>query len=87
MNQIKCSIKDCEEVFQTEETVSPVIRFICKNHPRQIQLNAVGRTFKSRKDDRDADVHFQSVQFDPGLVKMGRPPNIDFPDGDDRSDD
>lgn len=75
--EVKCVIAGCLELFKTEEPVSPQVRFICKNHPRQAQLNAIGRVFKPKRDDRDQDVHFQSVQFDSGLVRKGRSPKID----------
>jgi hypothetical protein len=32
MNVIKCGIKDCPSIFQTEEAVSPKARYACKLH-------------------------------------------------------
>jgi len=67
MNEVKCVIEGCKEVFKTEEAVSPKVRFVCKNHPRAHQLAAVGRSYKSDADTRDTDVHFQTHQFDKKL--------------------
>jgi len=66
MNEVKCKIKDCSEVFRTEEPVSDKVRFVCKKHPRSVQLRAVGRSMK-KKDNSDVKVKFQSSQFDPNI--------------------
>jgi hypothetical protein len=67
MNKIKCSVKDCDSVFETPEGVFPDARFICKNHPRKIQVKAVGRKFNERFDNKDQSIHFQDTQFDKKL--------------------
>lgn len=64
MNIVKCVIECCNEVFHTEEPVSPSVRFICKNHPRSAQVKAVGRVFDPIKDTKDSDIHFQDQQFE-----------------------
>ena len=64
MNEIKCQIPGCSETFKTTETVSPLAKFTCKNHPRAIQVRAAGRIFKEGRDTRDADVRLQPYQFD-----------------------
>lgn len=63
MNEIKCKIEGCKEVFKTEEAVSSGARFICKNHPRTVQLAEAGRV-PQESDFKDAAVHFQDHQFD-----------------------
>ena len=75
MNSINCKIKGCKEVFLTEEAVSPLARFVCKNHPRSVQLAEVGRVM-TEKDEKDKEVHFQECQFDPGLAS-GASPQVD----------
>ena len=67
MNEIRCLVKGCSEVFKTEEPVSSNARFICKNHPKETQVRADGRVFDKRTDRADEKVHFQTVQFDPKL--------------------
>lgn len=66
MNEVKCKIKGCKEVFRTEQPVSAKARFICKNHPRSVQLKAVGRSVK-KTDSNDEKVKFQTHQFDREL--------------------
>ena len=67
MNEVKCQIPGCSEVFKTAEDVSPLARFTCKNHPRAIQVRAAGRVFKEARDLRDTDVRFQPFQFDKSM--------------------
>jgi hypothetical protein len=66
MNEVKCKIEGCKEVFKTEEAVSAECRFICKNHPRTVQLAEMGR-IPEEKDSKDERVHFQETQFDKEL--------------------
>lgn len=73
MNTTQCVVqtngKRCLEVFGSEEPLHPNVRFICKNHDRSEQVAAAGRVYVPGVDDRDADVHFQDVQFDRNLDK------------------
>jgi len=69
VNEIKCKIEGCSNVFRTNEPVSPEARFICKDHPRNVQLAAVGRTYNEKWDNEDAEVHFQEHAFDPKLTR------------------
>ena len=75
MNEVKCKIEGCKEVFKTEEAVSAEARFICKNHPRTVQLAEAGRIIQE-SDFKDATVHFQEFQFDHDLAS-GSSPNVD----------
>jgi hypothetical protein len=67
MNSIQCKVKDCKNVYLTEEAVSPNARFICREHPRQAQVEAVGRKYNPVTDEADNDIHFQGHQFDKDL--------------------
>lgn len=69
VNIIQCKIEGCTEVFKTEEDISSNARFICRNHPRSVQVEAAGRMYDWKKDNEDADVHFQEHQFDPNLSR------------------
>jgi len=62
--KIKCIIDGCNEIFETEESISVNARFICRHHPRASQVKAVGRTFRESRDLRDQDVRFQNCKFD-----------------------
>src|SRR6266699_7010508 len=72
MNLVRCAIEGCLEVFKTAETLSPNARFICKNHPRKVQVEAVGRKYDVKKDETDQDVHFQDCQFDPEIKRAAK---------------
>ena len=71
MNEIKCRIEGCTEVFKTEEAVSRNAGFICKNHSREEQVRAAGRSY-SESDEADKQVHFQTHQFDRNLDRGRR---------------
>ena len=64
----------------TEEAVSPKASFICKDHPREIQVQAAGRKYNPITDEADKDVHFQDHQFDKNLGTGT------IPEGGDRED-
>lgn len=74
MNTTQCVVetkgKRCLEVFGSEEPLHPNVRFICKNHDRREQVLAAGRVYIPESDHKDAEVHFQDVQFDK---ELGRP--------------
>ena len=71
MNSIPCKVKGCTNVHLTEEAVSPNASFICKGHPREVQVRAAGRKYNPETDEADKDVHFQDHQFDKDL-RIGR---------------
>lgn len=73
MNTLKCMIEGCLNFFSTEETVSENVRYICKNHPRAVQVRAAGRSYDERADNLDTEVHFQEYQFDKDLARGGSP--------------
>lgn len=78
MNEVKCKIKDCPSVYRTEETVTERTTFTCSGrgqdgypipgHTRRELVEASGRIFDKKKDNADASVAFQSIQFDPELA-------------------
>ena len=72
MNEIKCKVEGCTEVFRTEEPVSLKARFICKNHPKEVQIRAVGRKYNPKTDEADEEVHFQNHQFDKDLNRKAK---------------
>ena len=47
---VPCAVDGCDQKFSTEESVSPDVRFLCRNH--------------TPKMPEDAEPHFQDVQFD-----------------------
>jgi len=67
MNQIKCTMKGCDSVFETNEPVSPKARFICKKHNRRTVLKRLGRKFTEGVDDADAQIKFQTYAHDKAL--------------------
>ena len=85
MNEIKCSIEGCLEVFRTTEPVSKDVRFICKNHPKEVQVRAVGRVYNPKTDGADEEVRFQTHQFDADDLDRCSGPDREV-EGDDTSD-
>lgn len=81
MNVIKCKIAGCTNEFKTEEAVSKNASYICKDHPRMVQVLAV-RPYDPHSDNVDANIRFQEHQFDKELTRGGAP-QIDW--GDDAS--
>lgn len=61
----------------TEEAISPNARFICKDHPREVQVQAAGRKYNPVTDEADKVVHFQDHQFDKDLRRSGKPEGTD----------
>lgn len=77
MTTIRCRIfqkgKQCSTVFETDEPVLDSPSFVCKNHPRSVQVDAVKRTYDPVKDERDSDASFQNTQFDGDVDGSGAP--------------
>ena len=71
MTTINCIVEEkgvrCSTTLEVSEPLSPQYRFICKNHPRSVQVRANGRQYNPAKDEKDKDLHFQEVQFDKDL--------------------
>ena len=67
MTELKCSVEGCTQVFQTEELVSPLATFICKHHPRSVQMATQGRVYNPSVDSKDEEIHFQDHSFDKTL--------------------
>jgi hypothetical protein len=77
MSQIKCRIKGCPSVHNTEESVSPKATFVCSGlgadgykipgHTRKEVLTAIGRVYNKEKDEADSKIKFQDHQFDREL--------------------
>jgi hypothetical protein len=57
----------CESVIQTAESVSENAGFICRNHPRSVQVKAAKRAYDPILDEADKNIHFQDVAWDPDL--------------------
>ena len=75
MNSIPCKVKGCTNVHLTEEAISPKASFICKDHPREVQIQAAGRKYNPKTDEADKDVHFQDHQFDKDLRRSSEVPD------------
>jgi len=73
MTTVRCRVDGCNASINVTEAVSPNVSFICKNHPRSVQVKANGRVYDERRDEADKEVHFQDVQFDPDLARSGIP--------------
>ena len=86
MAVLKCVVDGCSTELTTNEPVSEIVRYICKNHPRSVQAAAAGRTYDQQRDEADRDVHFQDVQFDPDLARSANPLRGMNQEIDDRSD-
>ena len=65
-NGLGCAVPGCETYRYVAEPLSPNARYICKRHPRQIQVKALQtyvperRDYDSKKDRQDARAHFQA---------------------------
>lgn len=74
MTTIRCIVEEkgarCSATMDIQGEVSPMARFICKNHPRAVQVRANGRKYDPAKDEADKGLHFQETQFDPDLGKQ-----------------
>ena len=50
MNEVKCLVDGCDQVFRTSEEVSEVTAFLCRYHVPKMPANS--------------EPHFQDTQFD-----------------------
>jgi hypothetical protein len=74
---ISCAVDGCTTVciLPPDAPLSGRSQFICKNHPRLVQVQTfqkyvpARRDYDSTKDRPDAQVHFQTDQFDRQLEK------------------
>src|SRR4029077_808721 len=73
MTDIHCKVKGCAEVLKTQDPVSANASYICKHHPKAVQLEAAGRAYDPILDEVDKTVKFQSHQFDRSLRNGNRP--------------
>lgn len=71
MNTIHCRIAGCPSKFETNDKVTADATFLCSNHPRSAQVEAIGRVYDPVRDERDSDVHFQTHAFDGTLDRGG----------------
>ena len=74
MTTINCKVEEkgvrCSTTIEvTEEIAKNFNGFICKNHPRSVQVRANGRQYDPTRDERDKDLRFQEYQFDEDLGK------------------
>jgi len=74
---INCIVEEkgarCSTTLEVTEPLSPSFKFICRNHPRSVQVRANGRPYDPAKDERDKDIRFQTHQFDKDLRRGRRP--------------
>jgi hypothetical protein len=74
---INCTVEEkgvrCSTTLEVTEPMSPQFRFICKNHPRSVQVRANGRQYDPAKDEKDKDLHFQEYQFDKDFKRGAKP--------------
>lgn len=70
---LRCRINGCTQTKTVEGAASPNATFLCKNHPREEQLEALGRVYHPERDEKDADVSFQFEQFDENLRRSHKP--------------
>lgn len=47
-------------------------RYLCSRHPRQTQLQTIGREYDPELDEEDSEVRFQPFAHDKYLGKPGR---------------
>jgi hypothetical protein len=77
MPDVQCAVKEkgvrCSTVLTVEETVAENARFICKNHPRTVQVRAAGRKYDPTRDETDSRLRLQNYQFDPDMNRAGKP--------------
>jgi hypothetical protein len=77
MTTTKCTVEEkgvrCSTTLEVTEPMSPQFKFICKNHPRSVQVRANGRQYDPAKDEKDKDLHFQAHQFDKDLRRSRKP--------------
>lgn len=86
MTVLSCAVEKCESTIEVDGPVSGKALFICKNHPRSVQVQAAGRVYDERRDEADKEIHFQTVQFDPELARSRNPLSGINHENDDRSD-
>jgi hypothetical protein len=67
VNYVLCSVDGCSNVFQTSEDVTANVRFMCRHHPRKIQVLTNDRLYNPDTDHEDEAIRFQDVAFDPKL--------------------
>lgn len=79
MNVIDCAVSGCLYSFKTEQVISSDVRFVCKNHPRSTQVEAIGRVYDPSDSD-DKALSFQESQFD-AVLPRGVEYLSDTPDG------
>lgn len=78
MADIRCIVVDgkgerCSTTVTVSEPVAAKAQYICKNHPRAVQVRANGREYDPVKDEADKELHFQDHQFDKDLSRSSKP--------------
>ena len=77
MPTVQCAVEEkgvrCGTVVTVAEAVTEGARFICKNHPRTVQVRAAGRKYDPGKDEADSKLRLQNYQFDPDMTRAGKP--------------
>jgi hypothetical protein len=79
MFRVPCAVLGCQSAFETNETVKADATFICRHHPREVQLDALGRrSLCGQNRNEDMEAHFQSFQFDTDLDSATDPLLYEF---------
>ena len=77
MATIQCKVGEgderCKITIEVLESVSEHVSYICKNHPRAVQLRAAGRVYNYAKDDADKRIRLQEFQFDHDMSRAAMP--------------
>src|SRR5208282_4071039 len=77
MPDVQCAIEEkgvrCSTVLTVAEAVTENARFICKNHPRTVQVRAASRKYDPTRDEADSKLRLQNYQFDPDMNRAGKP--------------
>ena len=74
MSLVKCRVEGCPSSMEFGEKTLPDASYLCSKHPRQTQLQTLGREYDPELDEEDSEVRFQPFQFDKYL---GRPTHED----------
>ena len=68
-NEVRCT----NTIVVADEGVTADTGFICRHHPRVVQVRASNREYDLSRDEADKAVRFQEYQFDPDLRRSAKP--------------
>jgi hypothetical protein len=78
MTIVRCKVfkgkTRCSATIEFDEPLSTNFSgYICKDHPRSVQVQAAHREYDPVKDEADKEIHFQDVAWDPELGGNAKP--------------